>query len=303
MSGNTAGGGGGSIFNFTGLVMLTNSTVSGNTTAEDGGGITHGCCVTVTTILTNSTVTNNTASSGQGGSISNDSSFSSTIKLANTIVANNSSGGDCAGSITSLGHNLDSDGTCNLMEPTDLASTDPLLGPLADNDGPTFTHMLLPGSPAIDAVPVADCTDADGNPFTTDQRGVARPLDGDGDGIAFCDIGAYELSGVVNLVVVDFDADRRTDVAVYDESTGDWFFVGSTSGFGLQLNFGGVGFIPVPGDYDRDGVTDPAVYEEGTGNWFIVQSTEGFRIHPSFGGAGFIPMLPQVTILRVMGLL
>jgi hypothetical protein len=69
----------------------------------------------------------------------------------------------------------------------------PLLGPLQDNGGPTFTQALLPDSPAIDAVPVADCTyDDDGNPatpevpLTSDQRGVARP-----QGSA-CDIGAYE---------------------------------------------------------------------------------------------------------------
>jgi hypothetical protein len=90
---------------------------------------------------------------------------------------------------------------------------------------------------------------------------------------------------------------------VYETSTGNWFFVGSTSGFKAQLNFGGSGFVPVPGDYDGDGETDTAVYEQSTGHWFISQSTEGFRIHPSFGGSGFIPVLPQVTILRALGLL
>ena len=58
---------------------------------------------------------------------------------------------------------------------------DPLLGPLQDNGGPTFTHALLPGSPAIDHIPAENCE------VTTDQRGVARPQG------AACDIGAYEL--------------------------------------------------------------------------------------------------------------
>ncbi len=50
-------------------------------------------------------------------------------------------------------NSIDSDGTCG-----DLPSADPMLGPLQDNGGPTWTHALLPGSPAIDAIPVADCT-------------------------------------------------------------------------------------------------------------------------------------------------
>jgi hypothetical protein len=101
----------------------------------------------------------------------------------------------------------------------------------------------------------------------------------------------------------DYDGDEETDLGVYQVSTGHWFFVGSTAGFGQHLAFGGSGFIPVPGDYDGDGETDTAVYQQSTGHWFIAQSTAGFRVHPSFGGAGFVPVLPQVTILRAMGLL
>jgi hypothetical protein len=81
--------------------------------------------------------------------------------------------------------------------------------------------------------------------------------------------------------------------------------VGSTSGFfSPALNFGGPGFIPVPGDYDGDGEADVAVYQTSTGNWFVVGSTAGF-FSPAlnFGGAEFVPVLPQVTILRAMGLL
>jgi hypothetical protein len=72
-----------------------------------------------------------------------------------------------------------------------------MLGPLQDNGGPTFTQALLPGSPAIDAIPLVDCT------LTEDQRGVARP---NGNG---CDIGAYELTACADGI--DNDGDGFTD--------------------------------------------------------------------------------------------
>jgi hypothetical protein len=118
------------------------------------------------------------------------------LDLSNTIVADNSPG-NCPFEYygASSGFNIDDDGSCGLTDPTDLPNTDPMLGALQDNGGPTFTHALLPGSPAINAIPLTDCTyDDDGDPDTPevplaeDQRGVARPQ---GEG---CDIGAYEVT-------------------------------------------------------------------------------------------------------------
>jgi hypothetical protein len=99
-------------------------------------------------------------------------------KLLNTLLAANIPA-NCSGTITDVGHNLSSDGSCNFTNVGSLNNTDPKLGPLADNGGPTFTMALLPGSPAINA------GDPVGAP-PADQRGVTRPQ---GPGV---DLGAFE---------------------------------------------------------------------------------------------------------------
>ena len=82
------------------------------------------------------------------------------------------------------------------------------------------------------------------------------------------------------------DGDDQADPIVYEQSTGNWFAVGSTGGFSAPaLNFGGPAFTPLVGDIDGDGQADPIVYEQSTGNWFAVGSTGGFTILVlGFGG-------------------
>ena len=109
------------------------------------------------------------------------------MTLRNTILAANSSEAstgpgapdNCAGGVTSAGHNLESANTCGLKKPGDMKNRNPKLGTLASNGGPTRTLALGKGSPAIDAA--VKCP-------ATDQRGVRRPR-----GRA-CDIGAYEAN-------------------------------------------------------------------------------------------------------------
>jgi hypothetical protein len=129
-------------------------------------------------------LTNVTVSDNSGGGIYRNG-FAAVVAV-NTIIAHNADGDCSAKGVASFGHNLSSDGSCNLTAPGDRMSTDPLLGLLQNNSGTTPTQALRPGSPAIDHGDPSLCP-------ATDQRGILRPFDGDGDGTAVCDIGAYEL--------------------------------------------------------------------------------------------------------------
>ncbi len=105
---------------------------------------------------------------------------------------------NCDGShpLISNGNNLSSDNNCNLNLASDRPATDPLLGPIADNGGPTQTILPLAGSQAIDTGSNTGCP-------ATDQRGGVRPRNG-GSGFAICDIGAVEVpepAGAVALAV------------------------------------------------------------------------------------------------------
>ncbi len=184
VSGNSVSNDVGGILN-QGTLTLSNSTVSSNSASDDGGGIYNYGTLT----LGNSTVSGNSASS-YGGGIFNYGS----LTAKNSIVANNA-GGNCYLSltITSQGHNLSDDASCAFAGTGDLNSTAAGLDPggLKANGGPTQTIALLASSPAVNAIPLSPvnyCTDTNGNPVTTDQRGTTRP-----QGPA-CDIGAYELS-------------------------------------------------------------------------------------------------------------
>ncbi|NMC62025.1 MAG: hypothetical protein GYA55_02535, partial [SAR324 cluster bacterium] len=95
---------------------------------------------------------------------------------------------NCGGAaVTSAGNNISDDATCGLSLATDRANTNPLLSALADNGGGTLTHAISTDSPALDGVSGGTCP-------ATDQRGVARPFDGNQDGNALCDIGAFEAN-------------------------------------------------------------------------------------------------------------
>jgi CSLREA domain-containing protein len=179
-------------------LTIMNSTIGRNI---DFGAITNGDGVNPggAVILINSTVAEN----GGGGIINK----SGVVNLTNSIVANNSNN-DCSSNlVNSLGHNLDSDGSCNLIEPSDLPNTDPLLGEFIDDETPGRGHFpLLNSSPTIDKGNNAAC-------LPTDQLGNPR-VDGDGDSVIVCDIGAIEYQGQPALFV-DVPTGYWAEAAIY----------------------------------------------------------------------------------------
>jgi hypothetical protein len=188
-------GSGGALFNqATGVSTLRNSTVSGNVASGNYGGL-YAAGTGVNVAIHNSTITENrrtnTAGLGQNG-VAMVSGAEAT--LTNSLVANNAERQCSSGGILSAGHNLSSDFFCSLMQPGDQQGVNPLLMPLGDYGGTTPTHALRPGSPAIEGGSNANC-------LATDQRGVARPFDGNNSGTAVCDIGAVEAER--QIVIAD----------------------------------------------------------------------------------------------------
>jgi hypothetical protein len=145
---NNANAAGGGIVN-AGSLTITNSTISGNFVNHDGGGIATGGPLTIR----NSTISGNSAN-GVGGGIWNTGN-NAALEIANTILNTGTAGANLvndSGTVTSYGYNLSNDnGGGFLTGPGDQINTTPMLGPLQDNGGPTFTHELLIGSPAINA--------------------------------------------------------------------------------------------------------------------------------------------------------
>ncbi len=187
-----------------GTLLVIDSTLSGN--YSNGTGIVRNIN-SGSTILSFVTVTANTLEGGAGNNgVVNQAG---SLYVGSSILAGNADtmlGIDCAGTITSLGYNLvgNNQGCTFAPLPTDQIGTpatpiDPLLGPLGDYGGQTPTHQLLVGSPAIDRGKTTPTGLLSFHCDAADQRGVARPFDGDASPGAQCDIGATEFVVFVRL--------------------------------------------------------------------------------------------------------
>jgi pimeloyl-ACP methyl ester carboxylesterase len=201
-------GSGGGIKNMVGALTIINSTISGNRSARNAGGIKVSCSGTLDMVnstvsgnhagnnggglevrgvvtLTHSTVAYNDAKRTGGGIYLKGTSdhVRGILTFANSVISDNTPGDCILGDNATIGanaHNLVGDGSCN-----PALSGDARLGGLADNGGQTQTCALLPGSLAIDAVPPGDCS------LEADQRGASRPVELH-SADSPCDLGAFE---------------------------------------------------------------------------------------------------------------
>ena len=210
VAGGTATQGGGMLN--AGVMRVESSTISGNT-GVFGGGVRN----TGSGSMDNATITNNggVGGGGHGGGLSDEGTFSlyhvtishnatpglggGLVKIsgsglvANSIISNNTAGGvgpDCAGTPVLSGVNLVTSVSGCFYSVTPPLLGNPLLGPLANNGGSTFTRALLAGSPAKDAAALSWCLS--GQTRGVDQRDVTRPQGPE------CDLGAVEMApGIV----------------------------------------------------------------------------------------------------------
>jgi hypothetical protein len=195
---------GGAIANDSGVAVVSNSTFYQNDTSSTspnglGGAIYDGPNQLL--VISNSTFSGN--GSIAGGSLYVDSG--GVLQISGSILANAAAGSDCGSdpfaTVEDLGYNIDDDGSCAFATSSATPAAngqkigdkvDPKLDPKGpqQNGGQTETIALEPFSPAIDAIPVAQC-------LATDQRGFARPDAEDSDlANPACDIGAFESSAV-----------------------------------------------------------------------------------------------------------
>lgn len=249
VSGNSADEGGGILSDAgdTGQTSIVNSTVSGNSASSLGGGV---YSFSGTTLMEYSTIAQNKAPAGQGGGVASSGDGSTSTAVLSTIIsANQGTDVDVVNgsnnSFASGGYNIvgDGDATGAFGGPGDKIKVgDPGLGPLSDNGGPTQTHALLVGSPAIDNVAKVECP-----PPSADQRGVSRPQG------ASCDSGSFEK------------ASSTTEQECTIKGTSSGNVIRGTSGRDVICSYGGDDVIYASGGNDliRAGSGRDIVYASG----------------------------------------
>jgi hypothetical protein len=235
---------GGAIYSNMGTLTLTNSTIEGNhasgsTTAAAKGGIVQGGGVFAdgSATLLNDTLAGGSvvaagspAGQAEGGNIFEAGGAEVLESLRDTIISGGvaSAGTNCGGPLISFGHNIESANTCHMTAPGDRPNTDAMIGPLANNGGPTDTEAIPMTSPAFDAGDPMECP-------LTDQRGFPRPQG------ASCDIGAFEFLAAALAVTGAATAVTPTSVTLTGSADAGLgrpataaFQYGSTPAYGSQ---------------------------------------------------------------------
>ncbi len=306
---------------------LTSSLITGNTAVSDGGGM---FVFGATATILNSTLANNLADAGTGGGLSIQNSGSGTaavtainstlaynrsgsngggltvisggLTLKNTLIASNiaPTNTDIQATFTSSGYNLvQTRGTSTGYVASDLANgTNPNMGLLAFNNGPTNTIMLNSGSPAINVIPAASC-----GGIVKDQRDYKRPANN-------CDIGAVEVNGIVPTVTVTPSPTgsatptrtststntpippRPDTIGVYKDGTFYLRNSNTSGGANITANFGGdVSDLPLAGDWNGDGVDTIGIYRTSSGFFYLSDSntTPAINYNILLGNPGDTP--------------
>jgi len=295
--GNHAPNGGGVYFSQNG--RLRNCLLTCNK-ADAGGGI---FSANDGDIIEHCTIVSNTATSNGGGGIYN---ASGNCTVLYSIVYFNSSALTASSNYQS---SVRFHYSC--MSPYSAGAGNLAIDPqFVDKN--TLQLKLGPNSPLIDK--------AFNSIVGIDLIGIARPLDGNNDGNAVSDIGAYEYinqsadsdgdgyrdgfeigrhsnptqPGSTPYAFDDFNGDRITDLACYEQSSGDWYIrsLGTGAPITFGQNWGNSGMLPVPGDYNGDGCFDMCAYELSSGDWYIKSLGPGAPIAfgQNWGGPGFTPV-------------
>ena len=105
---------------------------------------------------------------------------------------------------------------------------------------------------------------------------------------------AINVGGSDTTRATDYDGDAKSEMTVYNSSTGVWSILKSSAGYttALSVGLGGSGYAPMPGDFDGDGKTDVAVYQSTTGNWYVLLSSTSYTtsLSKNAGGTGWAPV-------------
>ncbi|MEG5039049.1 MULTISPECIES: DUF4347 domain-containing protein [unclassified Microcoleus] len=277
--------GGGLWFGENGNVSIVNSTFSGNSAAKLGGGMVAGNRDFFSTNIVNSTFAKNTAGEYSGGIATFNDAVKSPITVKNSIFDRNTASNPFKNrqhtgrELIDGGNNLQFPAKLTVGDPNDsnvtasITIADPLLGSLQNING-AFVLPLLAGSPAID-------TGTGAGAPAEDQRGASRPQDGDNNGSAIVDIGAYEFNPTVTPTLTG-SLGQANNYSSVSDLIAQW--PNAAQNQGIQLS--GIAFDGVETDYLNPNVISNLTLatNENPKSWLSYGSTGGIGVPSSYDG-------------------